>query len=170
MPSEGPFHPIVRGFSVSFPVGTLKWRNRPVSIILVPVLLDLYIRGPPHPDPPILRPLCSQDRCPRLGQIKPRASFGEREPPGDPLFLHSSARQTRVEWTLVVPVRDNVHMEWQLQLRVECRVLSLIFRFVLPCHPYTKYDFKAEPMIIPFSSGFIRHSVVLCNMAWWCKP
>lgn len=78
---------------------------------------------------PLLKPLLFTESVPQAGenQIKPWASHGKWEPPGDLLFLHSSATQMGVEWTLVVPIRDNVCTEWQLQLRVECRGIEFEF-------------------------------------------
>lgn len=77
-----------QNFTVSFPVGTLQWRNSLLA------LAQALTRGPLYKGTPPSEHFCSRDRCPKLRQIRPRSALGRREPPGVPLCSHSWVRQT----------------------------------------------------------------------------
>lgn len=106
-----------QNFTVSFPVGTLKWRNSLLA------LAQALTRGPLcKGTSPLQNTFVPEIGAPNWGKSDPdRLLEGGSHQECHYAPIHELDKRSRVDWTLLALVWDNVHADWQLQLRVECR-------------------------------------------------
>lgn len=142
-----------QNFTVSFPVGTLKWRNSLLA------LAQALTRGPP-----LQNTFVPEIGAPNWGKSDPdRLLEGGSHQECHYARIHELDKRSRVDWTLVALVWDNVHAEWQLQLRMECRhIKAQIYLGV-------KRNLKYICSGVLFTNISMLHTLQGVAFKWICK-